>query len=454
MEKVSAMKKIALFMMIVGLAVALVACQGAVGPAGKDGVTGPQGPLGPPGQLGPEGPTPLVAKTGLGPVLLVNDIKKADGTVTVGGPKTFDIASEFSGGVGVTYKAVKSTGDADLTPSEYEISLTGSMLTVTLTSAPTLLAKTWTEPMFSTPDNGEMPMFTKGKDALEVVLSATSGGVTTTRSLYVVRNQAPRSDVGANGIGLIDFVRLGSQDAPRDAFYPHKDWVETDSTVANAWPDADSMMNDFIKCSKLNVCTITPVTVDDTSVHFMDDGELSYTATTDKPNVQAASTPDGKSIILTGVTTTVTAAGANTFVTEGVTVTVTATDKGGLFSTNYLKVIVDDGPSGVSTLPTSFEIPAAGTETMITIPLGPFVKDSEGGTLTFFLADASRATNNFATATVQSGGLVVTAGAFKGSRTFTIRAYEPIVGHAAGEANGGVGQWYDFTLTVNNKRGL
>ena len=164
------------------------------------------------------------------------------------------------------------------------------------------------------------------------------------------------------------------------------------------------MMNDFIKCSKLNVCTITPVTVDDDSVHFMDDGELTYTATTDKPNVQAASTPDGKSIILTGVTTTVTAAGANTFVTEGVTVTVTATDKGGLFSTNYLKVIVDDRPSGVSTLPTSFEIPAAGTDTMITIPLGAFVKDSEGGTLAFFLADASRATtNNFVTATLGDG---------------------------------------------------
>ena len=118
-------------------------------------------------------------------------------------------------------------------------------------------------------------------------------------------------------------------------------------------------------------------------VHFVDDGELTYTATTDKPNVQAASTPDGKSIILTGVTTTVTAAGANTFLTEGVTVTVTATDKGGLSSTNYLKVIVDDRPSGVSTLPTSFEIPAEfPTElkatTGITIPLGSFVKDSEG----------------------------------------------------------------------------
>ena len=43
MEKVSAMKKIALFMMIVGLAVALVACQGPVGKPGDKGETGDKG---------------------------------------------------------------------------------------------------------------------------------------------------------------------------------------------------------------------------------------------------------------------------------------------------------------------------------------------------------------------------------------------------------------------------
>ena len=43
MEKVSAMKKIALFMMIVGLAVALVACEGPVGTPGEKGREGRQG---------------------------------------------------------------------------------------------------------------------------------------------------------------------------------------------------------------------------------------------------------------------------------------------------------------------------------------------------------------------------------------------------------------------------
>ena len=67
MEKVSAMKKIALFMMIVGLAVAMVACQGAVGKAGDGGATGPTGPTGPPGRdATPNTPPTLKADTTLG----------------------------------------------------------------------------------------------------------------------------------------------------------------------------------------------------------------------------------------------------------------------------------------------------------------------------------------------------------------------------------------------------
>ena len=454
MEKVNAMKKIALFMMIVGLAVAMVACQGAVGPAGNDGTTGPQGPLGPPGQLGPEGPTPLVAKTGLGPVLLVNDIKKADGTVAVGGPKTFDIASEFSGGVGVTYKAVKSTGDADETTSQYEISLTGSVLTVTLTSA--AMGKSHVEPVLGTQVPPELAL----GGAFDIVLSATSDGVTVTRSLYVVRNQAPRTVVpGVADIVRIENVRLGSQDAPRDTTFPHKDWLEDDPAAdTNTWPAEQASENDYIQCSMLNVCTITVMMGADgaANVSFQDEGALTYTATADKANVTVASAPDGKSIILTGVTTTVTAAGANTFATEGVTVTVTATDGGRLSSTNYLKVIVDDRPSIVTDLPTSFDIPAdaEGTPPEIIIPLAPYVKDSESTPVNFFLADASRATSNFATAAIDATTMTVMAGAFKGSRTFTIRVYEPRVEHPVETPGGGVGQWYDFTLTVNNKSGL
>ena len=51
MEKVNAMKKIALFMMIVGLAVAMVACQGPVGTPGDTGEKGEKGDKGDTGEI-------------------------------------------------------------------------------------------------------------------------------------------------------------------------------------------------------------------------------------------------------------------------------------------------------------------------------------------------------------------------------------------------------------------
>ena len=97
-----------------------------------------------------------------------------------------------------------------------------------------------------------------------------------------------------------------------------------------------------------------------------------------------ASSADGKSIILTGVTPTIAASKANTFAAEGVTVTVTATDKGNLFATNYLKVIVDDMPVTSTALKTSFVIAADSQATMVEIPLASYVSDPEGGTVAFF----------------------------------------------------------------------
>ena len=262
MGKMNAMKKIVLFLTVVAMAVVFAACQGPIGPkgdTGDPGESGESGESGQPGQPGPQGESPLVAKTGPATVLLINDIKKADTTVVVGEPKTFDIASEFSGGTDVAFKAAKSTtgdpdeaSDADDDPSQYEIKLTGSMLTVTLTSDTP--ANTYEEPAYrmTTASN----VFLQN-DAHEIVLTATDSSGSVTRSLYVVRNQAPKSVVGVDAVVLIDrTVRLGNQDAPRDAFHPHKDWLDDDPSVVNAWPDAAE--NPFIKCSKLNVCTITP----------------------------------------------------------------------------------------------------------------------------------------------------------------------------------------------------
>ena len=110
MEKVSAMKKVALFLMIVGLAVALVACQGAVGPKGDKGDTGDDGTSGTDGTHGTDGLNALIPAGGTAPVATwVNDVRMVDGTTVtfeIGAtPDPIDLSDHFLGGGGeVTYE--------------------------------------------------------------------------------------------------------------------------------------------------------------------------------------------------------------------------------------------------------------------------------------------------------------------------------------------------------------
>ena len=102
MEKVSAMKKVALFLMIVGLAVALVACQGAVGPQGPKGDDGADGTDGTDGTHGTDGTDALLA-TNIPGIYYVNDKAGAtatDPTVYGDDPEPFSVAGHFIGGTG------------------------------------------------------------------------------------------------------------------------------------------------------------------------------------------------------------------------------------------------------------------------------------------------------------------------------------------------------------------
>jgi hypothetical protein len=115
------MKKVALFMMIVGLAVVFTACQGAVGQAGDDGAAGDDGTAGTPGVPGPQGPpgfSALIAKEDVAP-LWVNDAPRALGKNPIGTaligpngasvtlPATIDPADFFFGGTDmVTYTMI------------------------------------------------------------------------------------------------------------------------------------------------------------------------------------------------------------------------------------------------------------------------------------------------------------------------------------------------------------
>ena len=176
MEKMNAMKKIALFLTVVAVAVVFAACQGAVGPQGPKGDPGAAGQPGQPGQQGPQGESPLAAKTGAATILLINDIKKADDTTTVGGARTFDIASEFSGGTDVAFKAAKSPDDAAEATSEYE-NHTGRIY------ADRHAGQRLTGHVCGTgPETTRTPPAFVQNDAHEIVLTATGSSGSVTRS--------------------------------------------------------------------------------------------------------------------------------------------------------------------------------------------------------------------------------------------------------------------------------
>ena len=116
MEKVSAMKKVALFLMtkrvarpmkfaafisiIISVAVMFAACQGAVGPQGPKGdpgTDGAPGTAGTPGTPGSSGTNALSAKPN-SPAIMINDVKE-DGSDVIGAlPGDLNAASYFRGG--------------------------------------------------------------------------------------------------------------------------------------------------------------------------------------------------------------------------------------------------------------------------------------------------------------------------------------------------------------------
>ena len=112
MEKVSAIKRVALFLMIVGLAVAMVACQGAVGPKGDKGDKGTDGTDGTDGTSGSDGINALIATNTPAEVLVSDKPDPDGGDEPLFGdlPAPFSVANEFVGGHGTrTYKLKPGT---------------------------------------------------------------------------------------------------------------------------------------------------------------------------------------------------------------------------------------------------------------------------------------------------------------------------------------------------------
>ena len=133
MTAVSAMKKIALFLILVGLAVTMVACQGAVGPQGDDGPKGDKGDTGATGDTGPQGPQgppgtdafePLALKAD-GPKVFIND----DEDGNPGAKAMIDLAGFVHGSAKRMYG--KPTTDKSDKEYVFDASLDASELTIT-----------------------------------------------------------------------------------------------------------------------------------------------------------------------------------------------------------------------------------------------------------------------------------------------------------------------------------
>ena len=467
MEKVNVMKKIALFLTVVAVAVVFAACQGAVGPKGDTGDTGEPGTAGTPGTPGTPGDRPLITVEGVGRVLLVNDAK---GDVVA---ITYDMSKEFEGGYGdVAYTPTRTVAADDKT---YAISHTGSMLTITLAKT---VAVGHTEPAagganenVESLDTGEYKTDGGLSEADEFgvkIVAKDTEGVTRERYVYAVRNKAPTAPEDED----IDPVRLGLLSDKRETMLPHKDYGAgaADGAAAEPWNNYSwpvASPGSFISCTLINTCKVTPTQskgATGVAFSFVDDGALTFTAVTDSANVDVEVADDGAALTLIGRTSTINADGVNRFADQGVTVTVTAKDGGGLTAEKTFRVLVNSPPVAVAGLPTTFTIakvvPPA-VPAVLTVQMSAHFKDPEGATtMRYYIAPPfGEDYNSRVVVALDAGALTLTMGAYKGSREITVRAYEPATVHG-GEVDAtqpvteGVGQWHDITFTVVNENGL
>ena len=242
MEKVNAMKKVVLFLMVVALAVVFTACQEAVGNDGDDGAAGDpgtQGPQGDPGDPGPQGPSGfsgLIAMQEVKP-LWVNDGPDARGKSTIGTsligpdgvaiplPASIDPADFFFGGTDmVSYSLVPwnfdeewagGDGDGTGTPnaiidpmSVFTVSMEAGMLTIATRAIGARLADDEYDDYVPADEHH----YGRGTQFRLVARDGVTNIVAHSDTISIVRNRQPNTD-DAGGT-----VTVGEQDGfPADA---------------------------------------------------------------------------------------------------------------------------------------------------------------------------------------------------------------------------------------------
>jgi hypothetical protein len=393
MEKVSAMKKIALFLMIVGLAVALVACEGAVGPRGPQGPAGKDGAAGTPGTPGTPGPmghNALVVKAyDNPPVISVNDQVVAN-VVQVGDVSAVSASAAdwFDGGTPpVSYSLVKYEDDGAQVdfPADsvfiVAVNKESGAITVTARKADTTVTVVDTE------DGnwiGGTQFIVKATDANGVTAQTPeppTDGATTNMMVSVKRNRVPVASTAArdatNRTGATATTKIPVTVGTMDGFAAGA----TDAAKADA-------------CNRIDTSCVTaadpPLSLTLAS-YFIDEDEASlmYTPST-SPYVSTSVSSSGV-LMVTGIT----AGDKKDGVPQERTIDleVIATDAGGLPSdlAAVFAVTIDPPPErkAGSQIPSPEAATSLETATSVLSDLDRFIVDNAPETLVYAVKEAS-----------------------------------------------------------------
>ena len=445
MEKVSAMKKIALFLttkrvarpmkfaafisIIISVAVMLAACQSAVGPEGPQGPKGDKGDKGGAGDTGQDGISALVKIATPDPIL-INDLDKR-GVADIGAlPAPFSASRYFTGGTGVKFSLVKTNLD-DNPDTPFTAVLANSVFTVALADGLVTVAKRSTgvvdvEATDAISTDG--PHYGAGT---QFVIKATDslGNSVASDTISVKRNRTPRTSMSSYAA-----VTVGTNAGLAAGFL-----ATTPSDTDKANP-----------CNQMNmVCVALPGATG--SEHFPDEdhGDLTYSASSDDASSVSA-TVDGSQVTLAGISAGVDDDGNPTLKT--VVVDISATDAGSLTSdpAKGISVTVDPAPMqkpGTVIVPLKLKADGMDDQAILRNVSQFFIDnvDSEGNAITLVysaeeVSDPSGVISNLEV----DAGVLQAQGDGAGTATIKLIATEP---YSASDTDM-LGQSGEVTITV------
>ena len=426
MEKVSAMKKVALFLMIVGLAVALVACEGPVGTPGEKGEKGEKGDPGTTGTTGTPGVSALIATTADNATVLVSD--KIVGSAPVFGdkPADFDVSGYFQGGTGDL--AFNSDGAVEIDENgvvaDMPAAAGGSYYTVKVTKAG--MASLTVRDATIDPDNENTnrPLTLEGAFLVAFIVTATEeSGRTADKTIVVQRNIAPAVVTfvvaDADPLGVNNGVGTQAVENPI---------VVVENTVTAAQVTTAKELRPMLNQYRLKMA----------ATHFTDAefAKLTFTAKSSAPAVASATVDNDKQVIvITGLQGT--DADPNTATPDAPTITVTAIDAGHLESGQLtFPVVVRAAPvAAKDTVLSNLTVAQGGTARSVNRIASFFTP--AGLTVTATSSRPTIATVPVAEITTAEAALEIT-GVNVGSTTITVKATDVLTQYATRE----------FTVTV------